>query len=131
MSDAALFSIKQVSERTALPPHVLRYYEREGLLPGISRSRKGIRRYSGGDLEWLSLIRCLKSTGMSIKQIRDFVELSSRGDETLIQRGQILRDHKTAMEAQILDLQTHLQQITRQIEDLSSREAYPAQPVGA
>ncbi len=50
------YTIKQVAERTNLPPHVLRYYEKEGLLPAVGRSKGGIRRYTDDALDWLGLI---------------------------------------------------------------------------
>jgi DNA-binding transcriptional MerR regulator len=109
-------SIKQVSEKTALPPHVLRYYEKEGLLPSISRSRNGIRRYTEHDLEWLALICCLKNTGMPIKQIKNFVELSLLGDKTLKKRCDLLLEHKKAVENQIAEMQKHLQKVIHKIE---------------
>jgi DNA-binding transcriptional MerR regulator len=110
------FTIKQVSEKTSLPPHVLRYYENEGLLPSVGRSLNGIRRYSENDLEWLGLICCLKNTGMSIKQIKNFVELSMEGDGTLKERCELLREHKKLVEAQILEMQKHLQKVTWKID---------------
>ncbi|MDR1565756.1 MAG: MerR family transcriptional regulator [Treponema sp.] len=115
------YTIKQVSEKTALPPHVLRYYESEGLLPSISRSRNGVRRYSEGDLEWIGLICCLKNTGMSIKQIKSFVELSVKGDRTLKQRVEMLLEHKKNVEAQIQEMQKHLQKVTFKIEKFSKQ----------
>jgi DNA-binding transcriptional MerR regulator len=110
------FSIKQVSEKTALPPHVLRYYENEGLLPSISRSRNGIRRYTDQDLEWIGLIRCLKNTGMSIKGIKYFVELSLQGDRTLKKRCDLLVEHKKEVENQIAEMQKHLCKVIHKIE---------------
>jgi DNA-binding transcriptional MerR regulator len=115
------FTIKEVSEKTALPPHVLRYYESEGLLPSVGRSRNGIRRYSENDLEWLGLICCLKNTGMSIKQIKNFVELSLQGDDTLKERCELLREHKQAVEKQIQEMQKHLQKVTHKIEHFSQQ----------
>jgi len=110
------YSIKQVSEKTNLKPHVLRYYEKEGLLPFVSRSESGIRRYSDYDLDWLGLICCLKNTGMSIKQIKDFVELSVQGDETLKQRCEMLIAHKGNVEIQIQEMQKHLQKVACKID---------------
>ena len=109
------YSIKQVSEKTNLKPHVLRYYEKEGLLPFVSRSESGIRRYSENDLEWLGLICCLKNTGMSIKQIKDFVELSVRGNDSLKQRCDMLIEHKKNVEEQIQEMQMHLRQVAYKI----------------
>ncbi|MDR3304384.1 MAG: MerR family transcriptional regulator [Treponema sp.] len=121
------YTIKQVSEKTSLPPHVLRYYENEGLLPGVARSRSGIRRYSDNDLEWLSLVCCLKNTGMSIKQIKNFVELSVEGEQTLRQRCEFLREHKKAVEVQIQEMQKLLQKVTHKIEYFTGQyEAYAA-----
>jgi DNA-binding transcriptional MerR regulator len=95
---------------------VLRYYENEGLLPGVARSRNGIRRYSENDLEWLGLICCLKNTGMSIKQIKNFVELSMDGDSTLKERCELLVEHKKIVEEQIEEMHKHLQKVTKKIE---------------
>jgi DNA-binding transcriptional MerR regulator len=123
------YTIKQVSEKSSLPPHVLRYYENEGLLPGVARSRNGIRRYSENDLEWLALIRCLKNTGMSIKQIKNFVELSVRGEETLKERCELLREHKRHVEDQIREMQKHLEKVTRKIDHFTRQyENYAGAP---
>jgi DNA-binding transcriptional MerR regulator len=115
------YTIKQVSEKTSLPPHVLRYYENEGLLPGVARSRNGIRCYSENDLEWLALICCLKNTGMSIKQIKNFVELSVKGEKTLKERCDLLREHKRQVEDQIKEMQKHLEKVTCKIEHFTKQ----------
>ncbi len=115
------YSIKQVSEKTNLKAHVLRYYEREGLLPNVSRSESGIRRYSQEDLEWLGLICCLKNTGMSIKQIREFVALSTQGNETLKRRCDMLMEHKKVVESQIEEMHNHLKKVTHKIQYFTSQ----------
>lgn len=115
------YSIKQVSERTHLPTHTLRYYEKEGLLPFVKRSKSGMRRFSEDDLEWLGLICCLKSTGMSIKQIKEFVELSVQGEGTLKQRCDMLVQHKKCVQEQIKTMEKHLQKVTRKIEHFTAQ----------
>jgi DNA-binding transcriptional MerR regulator len=124
------YTIKQVSERTHLSAHVLRYYEREGLL-SIHRIKNGIRHYSENDLEWLGLICCLKNTGMSIKQIKDFVDLSLKGEATLKQRCDILLEHKKKVESQIQEMYKHLEKVshkiayfTKQYEDYLKEESH-------
>jgi DNA-binding transcriptional MerR regulator len=109
-------TIKQVSERTNMKAHVLRYYEKEGLLPNVRRNEKGIRRYSENDLEWLGLICCLKNTGMTIKQIRSFVELSMQGDSTLKQRCELLKAHKKNVEDRIGEMQGYLKKVGHKID---------------
>ncbi len=125
------YSIKQVAERTRLKEHVLRYYEKEGLLPSVGRSQSGMRRYSEDDLEWLGLICCLKNTGMSIKQIRAFVELSVRGEETLRQRCDLLLEHKRSVEAEIAQMRRHLEKVAHKIAFFTAQyEAYQAGGAG-
>ncbi len=115
------YSMKQVSQLTGLTAHTLRYYEKEGLLPDVRRTISGVRRFSQEDMDWLGLICCLKSTGMTIKQIRDFVELSLQGDCTLKQRCDMLINHKQEVEEQIQQMQKHLEKVTHKIEFFSGK----------
>ena len=119
------YSIKQVSEKMNIPAYTLRYYEKEGLLPSIGRSRGGIRRFTEEDLDWLGLICCLKSTGMPIKRIREFVDLSRQGEKTLHQRCEILKDHKKSVEKRISSMETQLEKVNCKIQCFSSQyESY-------
>lgn len=115
------YTIKQAAEKTGLKEHVLRYYEKEGLLPSVQRSQSGMRRYSQDDLEWLGLICCLKNTGMSIKQIRDFVHLSLQGEHTLNARCEMLKDHKRQVEREMRETQKHLEKVAHKIEYFSKQ----------
>ena len=74
-----MYSIQDVSRKTGLTAHTLRYYEKEGLIPSIERSQGGIRQYTDEDLEALGLICCLKNTGMSLQEIARFVQLTQAG----------------------------------------------------
>ena len=58
-----MYSIQDVSKKTGLTAHTLRYYEKEGLIPSVERSQGGFRQYTDEDLEALGLICCLKNTG--------------------------------------------------------------------
>jgi Predicted transcriptional regulators len=109
------YTVKMAAEKVHLSPNTLRYYEKEGLLPHIKRSNSGIRHYSDADLEWLGLICCLKNTGMSIKQIRDFVNLSAQGNETLKERCAMLNTHKKEVEEHIKEINKHLEKVTYKI----------------
>ena len=109
------YSVKTVAEKVNLSPHVLRYYEKEGLLPQISRTKSGIRHYSDADLEWIGLLCCLKNTGMSIKQIRDFVALSQQGPQTLETRCELLKQHRADVQQHIVELNRYLEKVTHKI----------------
>ena len=84
-----MYTIQDVSKKTGLTAHTLRYYEKEGLITGVERSQGGIRQYTDEDLERLGLIRCLKNTGMSIQEIARFVQLTHEGDHTLEEKSEI------------------------------------------
>ena len=115
------YSMKQVSQLTGLTAHTLRYYEKEGLLPDVRRTLTGIRRFSKEDIDALGLICCLKSTGMSIKQIREFVALSEAGDRTLKQRCDMLITHKKDVEEQMRQMQKHIDKVTHKIAYFSEK----------
>ena len=63
-----MYTIGQVSEMFGLPVSTIRYYDKEGLFPGIQRS-SGIRKFSEKELETLRLIECLKGSGLEIRDI--------------------------------------------------------------
>ncbi len=115
------YSIKQVSLRTGLPAPTLRYYEKEGLLPNVCRSSGGNRRFTDEDIEALELICCLKSTGMPIKKIKEFVELSGHGSETLRTRCEMLHEHKRSVEEQLSQMEKHLQKVNCKIEHFTAQ----------
>ena len=94
-----MYSIQDVSKKTGLTAHTLRYYEKEGLIPGVGRSQGGFRQYTDEDLERLGLICCLKNTGMSIQEIARFVQLTHEGDHTLKERVELLRQHRERVHA--------------------------------
>ena len=110
------YSIKEVSERTGISPYVLRYYEKEGLLPRVARSEGGVRRYADADLETLGLIGCLKRTGMPLKDIRTFVQLQEQGPSTLRQRCDILEAQQRAMLASMEELQKNCEKVKHKLQ---------------
>ena len=81
-----MYTIGQVSERFDLPVSTLRYYDKEGLLPFVERLPGGIRMFQDTDLEWLQITCCMKKAGMSIRDIRQYIEQAQRGDDTIVLR---------------------------------------------
>ncbi|WP_037077241.1 MerR family transcriptional regulator, partial [Pseudonocardia spinosispora] len=74
------FTIGQLAKKTGLPQHTLRYYENAGLLLDITRRSNGRRVYSDGDLDRALLLTKLRASGMSVAEVRRFVELLSSTD---------------------------------------------------
>jgi DNA-binding transcriptional MerR regulator len=115
MNDNSL-TIQQVAEATKLSEHTLRYYERIGLIHSISRAENGHRRYSQDDIWWIDLLTKLRSTGMSIQQMQAYAELQRMGDSTLPERVEMLKEHRTQVEARLDELYDHLSVIRHKIE---------------
>ncbi|MBR6442091.1 MAG: MerR family transcriptional regulator [Clostridia bacterium] len=107
-----MYSIQDVSKKTGLSAHTLRYYEKEGLISGVERTQGGFRQYTDEDLERLGLICCLKNTGMSIQEIAQFVQLTRQGDHTLKERVELLREHRERVLARMEEMQKYLEKVT-------------------
>lgn len=98
------FSIKEVSERLGIPPHTIRYYEKEGLLPPIQRDPYGNRLFEQRDLDWMDIMMRLRATGMSVVVIKQMVGLAAKGDSTIPERKAILEKHKLELQRRQLEL---------------------------
>ena len=115
MSNAG-YTIQEAAERTGVSVHTLRYYERIGLLGHVKRALNGHRRYTNGDLGWIRFLALLRNAGMSIQQMRTFVELERDGDSTLKERCEMLEEHRQSLHRNIEDLTGHLQALEKKIE---------------
>lgn len=122
-----MFTVQQVCRKTGLTAHTLRYYEKEKLLPGIGRSAGGFRQYTDEDLEALSMICCLKNTGMPLKDIARFMALTREGDQTLRARCEMLKNHRETVLEKMEEMQRHLDKVTCKYHFFSKKlKAYEA-----
>ena len=82
------------SARTGHSVHTIRWYEAQGLMPGVARDGGGRRVYADGHVGWLELMQRLRRTGMSIAEMRHYTELVKQGRATLAQRQALLAAHR-------------------------------------
>ena len=101
-----MYSIGQVSEMFGLPISTLRYYDKQGLFPGMER-RSGIRKFGENELEALRVIECLKMSGLEIKDIKRFMDWCMEDPSTYPLRKELLEKQKKTVEAEI----AHMNQI--------------------
>lgn len=99
-----MYTIGEMAKQLGVPASTLRYYDKEGLLPFIDRSSGGIRIFKDSDYEWLQIIECLKKTGMSLKDIRDFILMAMQGDDTIDMRLSLIIKQREAVKKQIDEL---------------------------
>ena len=109
------YTISQVAEMTGISPYTLRYYDNEGLLPFLEKDKNGNRIFRESDLEALSLISCMKETGMSIKDLKNFMQLCTKGDSSLNERLEIVKAHKLKVEEQLARIRKHMEKIDYKI----------------
>lgn len=109
------YTIGEAAERCGVTAHTLRYYDKEGLLPYVERSTNGIRKFKEQDFEWLTVITCLKESGVPIKKIKEFVDWSMAGDLTIDNRLAFLKSHKKDVEQKMAELQKNMDLINYKI----------------
>lgn len=95
-----MYTIGQVSEMFGLPISTLRYYDKQGLFPGMERT-SGIRKFSAREIEALRVIECLKKSGLEIKDIKQFMDWCVEGADTYPQRKELFEKQKEIVEAEI------------------------------
>ena len=106
-----IYTVGEMAQKLGVPASTLRYYDKEGLLPFVERSSGGIRMFRENDFEWLQVIRCMKKAGMSIKDIRQYIELSMQGDDTIDTRLEMFRHQREVLTQQIQQLQRTLETV--------------------
>lgn len=90
-------TIKEVSEKYEISQDTLRYYERVGMIPTVTRTAGGIRNYSEEDLRWVGLAKCMRSAGLPVEAMIEYVRLFQEGDSTIPARLQLLVDQREAL----------------------------------
>jgi DNA-binding transcriptional MerR regulator len=127
--------IGQVSARTGLSVHALRFYEREGVLvTPVARGANGRRAYTEDDVEWLADCVRLRSSGMPLAEIRGYAALVRLGAGTEEDRLAILRRHHERLLAQIRELNDCVDLVTSKIgvyTDILARDAIGQPPSSA
>ena len=108
-------NIREMSDQTGISAHALRYYEKIGLLQDVPRSNSGYREYSERHLQWITFVKRLRATGMPIREIQKYFELMQRGDETVLERLELLENHEQAICTQLGELEENLERIRYKI----------------
>jgi len=99
------YSIGEVANATGITISTLRYYDREGLFPTIERTSGGIRVFSDTEIETIKIIECLKTSGMPIKDIKQFLNWCQEGDTSLQKRRDMFYDRLEVVTKQMEELQ--------------------------
>ena len=85
-----LYSMKQACDKTNLTYDTLKFYCNEGLVPNVKRDKNNYRIVDDKDIAWISSLSCLKSCGMSILEMKEYLNLCLKGEYTIPERKEIL-----------------------------------------
>lgn len=106
-----VYTVGEMAKRLEVPACTLRYYDKEGLLPFVERSSGGIRMFRDSDFEWLQVIGCMKKAGMSIRDIRQYIQLALQGDDTIDTRLKMFQHQREVLVQQMAEMQHTLETV--------------------
>ncbi len=89
-----MYTIKEVSEKMEISEHTLRFWAKSGFFPFVKRNQNNIRMFTDKDLEWVKIVKCLRSVGTENKAIKRYIDLCIIGDSTIAERYQIIKSTK-------------------------------------
>jgi len=108
--------IMEVSEQFGLSSDTLRYYERIGLIPPVNRNESGIRDYNDLDLRRVEFIKCMRSAGLPIEVLIEYIALVQKGDKTIEARKDILIEQRELLVTRMQEMQKTLEILDHKIE---------------
>jgi DNA-binding transcriptional MerR regulator len=108
--------IAEVSERYGISLDTLRYYERIGLFPPVNRNESGIRNYNEIDIRRVEFIKCMRSAGLPIEALIEYVGLVQQGDQTIEARKEILIEQREQLATRMKEMQKTLDLLDHKIE---------------
>ncbi|MCI8652814.1 MAG: MerR family transcriptional regulator [Angelakisella sp.] len=109
-------TIAEVSREYGISIDTLRYYERIGLLPPVNRSKSGFRDYTRENCEWVEFIKCMRTAGIPVEALVNYVELFQQGDTTREARKQILVEQRDLLQARVDEMTGTLKLLTGKIQ---------------
>ncbi len=104
-----MYTIKEVAEKLDISEHTLRFWAKSGFFPFVKRDQNNIRQFSDNDLQWVKIVKCLRSVGTENKAIKRYIDLCIIGDSTIEERYKIILDTKEKALAQMEELKKQLE----------------------
>ena len=96
-----MFSMKQTCKEVGLNYQTLKFYCNQGLVPNVKRNLNNYRVFDEEDIKWIKTLTCLKKCGMSLAEMKEYLRLCKVGDETILQRKEILKKKEKELLSQI------------------------------
>ncbi|MBP2058450.1 DNA-binding transcriptional MerR regulator [Lactobacillus colini] len=98
-----MYTVKEIAKKFNLTPYTVRYYTDLGLVPTVKRDKNNNRLFGEDSFEWFETIIHLKKCGMTINDIKKYVDLCKKGNSTLQERYNYLMKYKNYADEQLKD----------------------------
>ena len=108
-------TIKEVCEKYDITPDTLRYYERVGVIPEVSRTKGGIRDFTEEDIKWVENAICMRSAGVPVEMLIEYVKLFQEGDSTIEARRNLLVEARVAVQENLNKFQATMDRLNNKI----------------
>jgi DNA-binding transcriptional MerR regulator len=108
-------TITEVSEKFGIPLDTLRYYERIGLIPRVNRNKSGIRDYTEENCKWVEFVKCMRSAGLPIEVLIEYIGLFQQGDETIEARKELFIEQRKQLKSRMEDMKNTLERLDYKI----------------
>lgn len=108
-------TIKEISEKYGISQDTLRYYERVGMIPPVTRTPSGIRNYTDEDVKWVELAICMRSAGLPVEVMIEYLKLFQQGDETIPARLDLLTEQREVLLEQKKQIEQTLDRLNYKI----------------
>ena len=92
-----MYTMMQVCRELDMTYQTLKYYCNEGLIPGVKRDENNRRIFDEKVVKWIKDLTCLKKCGMSILEMKEYLELCLQGESTIMQRKEMLAKKREAL----------------------------------
>lgn len=113
--------IAEVSQKYDITADTLRYYERIGLIPPVNRNASGIRDYTEEDCNWVHFIKCMRSAGISIEILVEYISMFQQGNSTIKARKELLTEQRSQLAEKIKEMQQTLERLDKKIDGYEER----------
>ena len=104
-------TIAEVSEKYVLSSDTIRYYERIGLLPHINRKKSGVRDFTEEDCRRIEFVKCMRSAGIPIEALIEYVALFQQGEETIEVRKELLIEQRRLLAERVEEMTRNLERL--------------------
>ena len=109
-------TIAEVSKKYNITPDTIRYYEKIGLIPHVPRNKSGIRDFDENSCNWIEFIKCMRSAGLSIEVLTQYISLFKQGNKTAKVRKELLVEQRKKLLEKQEDINRTIKRLDYKIE---------------